>query len=202
MKKCTRFLLLIGLLVIPPHVLAGDPAVMSEVMKRRMNRVSMIPDTLQNKGFEEVSAAGKLPGWTAVVHAGNSYRIEPDQSHAFSGKYSLVIENTGKPEWGGAIQTIRAEKLAGQEIELSARLKMQGVTAPGFSVMLKIMQTGRELEIVNSQEKFIGDADWQVVSLRTVLPKETTRLAIVLTLADDGRVWVDDVSVGSLAEKQ
>lgn len=203
MKKYTRLLpLLIGMLAIPTHALAGDPAVMSEIMKRRMNRVAMIPDTLQNTGFEEVSAAGKLPGWTAVVHTGNSYRIEPDQSQAFSGKYSLVIENTGIPEWGGAIQTIRANGLAGQEVELSARLKTQGVTAPGFSLMLKIMQMGRELEIVKVQGQFIGDADWQAVSLRTKLPKETTHLEVILTLAGDGRVWVDDVSVGPLTEKQ
>jgi len=203
MKKYTRLLpLLIGMSAIPTHALAGDQAAMSEIMKRRMNRVAMIPDTLQNTGFEEVGAAGRLPGWTAVVHTGNSYRIEPDQSQAFGGKHSLVIENTGKPEWGGAIQTIRAEGLAGQEVELSVRLKTQGVTAPGFSLMLKIMQMGRELEIVKAQDPFIGDADWQAVSLRTKLPKETTHLEIILTLAGDGRVWVDDVSVGPLAEKQ
>lgn len=98
-----------------------------------------------------------------------------------------MTENTGKPEWGEAIQLFRAEGLAGQEVELSARLKMQGVTSPGFSLMLKIRQMGRELRIVN---------------LRAMLPKETTHLEVVLTLADDGRVWADDVHVGSLAEKQ
>ncbi|MDO8414177.1 MAG: hypothetical protein Q7S51_10360 [Gallionellaceae bacterium] len=146
--------------------------------------------------------SGKLTGWTAVVHAGNSYRTEPDQSQAFSGKHSLVTENTGKPERGGAIQLFRAEGLAGQEVELSARLKMQGVTALGFSLMLKIRQMGRELKIVKTQGQFMGEADWQIVSLRAMLPKETTHLEVVLTLAGDGRVWVDDVHVGPLAEKQ
>lgn len=203
MKKYTRLLqLLIGLLATPTNALAGDPAVMSEIMKRRMNRAAMIPDTLQNTGFEEVSTAGRLPGWTAVVHAGDSYRIELDRNETFRGKHSLVIENTGEPEWGGVVQLIRAEGLAGQEVELSAHLKTQGVTYPGFYMMLKIMQMGSELKIVQTHEKFIGDKDWEAVNLRTVLPKETTHLEIVLTLAGDGRVWVDDVRIEPLEEKK
>lgn len=203
MKKYSRFLLVVCMLALTTPILAGDQTTMSDTMRRRMNRVAMIPDTLQNPGFEDTgTTAGALTGWAAVVHAGDSYRIEQDQTEAFSGKRSLVIENTGEPEWGGVVQLFRAEGLAGQEIELSARLKMQGVTAPGFYMMLKIMQTGRELEIVKTQGKIIGDADWKPVSLRAMLPKETTHLEVILTLEGDGRAWVDDVRVGALAEKK
>lgn len=202
MKKYFPFLLLTSLLTLTFPTLAGDSATMSDIMKRRINRAAMVPDALQNPGFEDAGAAGGLSGWTAVVHAGNNYRIEQDQSQSFSGKRSLVIENTGKPEWGGVVQVFRAEGLAGQEVELSTRLKMQGVTAPGFYMMLKPTQNGRELKIVKTHDQIIGDADWKTVSLRAMLPQETTHLEVVLTLQGDGRVWVDDVRVDPLAEKR
>ncbi|MHB9102929.1 MAG: hypothetical protein ACYC2E_15650, partial [Sulfuricella sp.] len=112
------------------------------------------------------------------------------------------IENTGVPEWGGVVQVFRAEALAGQEVVLSAQVKMQGVTAPGFYLMLKPTQNGRELKIVKTHDQIIGDADWKAVSLRAMLPKETTHLEVVLTLQGDGRVWVDDVRVEPLTEKR
>lgn len=203
MKKYSRFLaLLICMLAIIPHALAGDPAIMSEVMKHRMKRATMVPDAMQNPGFEDAGAAGSLPGWTATVHAGDRYRIEPDQGQVFSGKRSLVIENIGEPEWGGVVQVFRAEGLAGREVELSARLKMQGVTAPGFYMMLKTKQMGLDLKSEKTQDKFVGDSDWKKVSLRTTLPKETTHLEVMLMLAGDGRVWVDDARVDQLAEKK
>lgn len=203
MKKYFRFLLLLtGMLILTSPTLAGEPTAMSDIMKRRVSRAAMLPDTLQNPGFEDAGAAGILSGWTAVVHAGDSYRIGQDQSQVFSGKGSLVIENTGEPEWGGVVQKFRAESLAGQEVELSAQLKMQGVTAPGFYMMMKITQMGRELKTVRVHDQLIGDAGWKTVNLRAMLPKETTHLEVVLTLEGDGRVWVDDVRVDPLAEKK
>lgn len=201
MKKHFHFWLLACMLTWVLPVQASDSITISNIMKQRLNRAAMVPDSLQNPGFEHDGAVAGLFGWTAVVHAGNSYRIEQDRSQIFSGQRSLVIENTGKPQWGGVVQVFRAENLAGREIELSAQLKMQGVTAPGFHMMLKITQMGREIKIAKTHDQFIGDADWKVVSLRTMLPKETTHIEVALTLEGDGRVWIDDVGVGPLAEK-
>lgn len=181
---------------------AANPEVMSEMVKRRQNRVAMMPDTLQNPGFEDAATAGAMTGWTAMVHAGDSYRIEPDESQKFDGTRSLVIENTGDPEWGAAIQTIRAERFAGKEIELSARLKMEGVTAPGFFLLLRTSQMGHELGMVKTQGKLVGDAGWRVIRLRSLVPVETTHLEVNLTLQGDGRVWVDNVSIDVLESKK
>lgn len=195
------FLLLTCMLTLASPAQAGDPDAMSEIVKSRINRAAMVPDVLQNPGFEVRDDAKKLPGWSGVVHADDRYLVELDDAQMFSGKRSLLIENRGKPSWGGAIQTIRAERLADQEIELSARVKSQEVTAPGFHMSIKIMQMGRELRTVKTDGLMIGDADWKIMSLRTRLPIETTHLEVDLILEGDGRVWVDDVRIDTLVEK-
>lgn len=202
MLKSLLFILPAFLLAVVSTAQAGNPEVMSEMMKRRLKRVAMMPDTLKNPGFEDAAVAGAMTGWTAMVHGGDSYRIEPDESQKFDGARSLVIENTGDPEWGAAIQTIRAERFAGKEIELSARLKMQDVTTPGFFLLLRTTQMGRELGMVKTQEKLIGDADWRVIRLRSLVPAETTHLEVNLTLQGDGRVWVDDVRIDAMEGKK
>lgn len=200
MKKIVHFLLLSGLLALASTVQAGDTDTMPNDLKPRINRAATVPDTLQNPDFEVIEAGSKVPGWSGVVHAGDHFRVESDEAQMFSGKRSLLIKNIGKPSWGGVIQTIRVERLAGQEIELSTRMKSQGVTAPGFNMTIKILQMGRELGLVSTNGEIMGDADWMVVSLRTRLPMETTHLEVHLILDGGGQVWVDDVHIDSLAE--
>lgn len=192
--------MLIGSLVYTPSALADDLLVPDRI-KRRMNRALLVPDTLQNSGFEASDVAGKLSSWTRVVHSGDSYHVDFDDRLALGGKRSLMIKNTGKPSWGGAQQLIRAEQMAGREVELTAQARGEGVSAPGFYVALKILRAGGEWDFIKMKETVQGDADWKKVGLRTLLPKETTHLEVNLILEGDGRVWVDDVHLGLLPEK-
>lgn len=176
----------------------ADNSLIPDKIKRRMSRAAMVPDTLQNPGFENRDTSGKLSDWLGVVHGGDSYHVDLDDTQAFAGKSSLIIKNTGTPSWGGAHQTIRAEHLAGREIEITAQVKAANVTAPGFYVALKVSQMGRELDSVKSGDLLHGDADWKKISLRAMLPKETTHLEVSLILDGDGSVWVDDVRLDLL----
>ncbi|OGT02952.1 MAG: hypothetical protein A2143_02040 [Gallionellales bacterium RBG_16_57_15] len=191
---------LIGALIYIYPVLA-DSSPIPDKVKRRMSRAAMIPDTLQNAGFEDRGASGSVPGWLGVVHAGDSYLVGLDDSQAFAGESSLIIKNTGKPSWGGAHQTIRAEHLAGREIEMTVWVKAANVSAPGFYVALKATQMGRELDSIKTADSVRGDVDWKKISLRTMLSKETTHLEVSLILDGDGNVWVDDVHLDPLPEK-
>lgn len=192
--------MLIGSLVYTPPVLADDLLVPDRI-KRRMNRALLVPDMLQNSGFEASDVAGKLTGWSPVVHAGDSYHVDFDDRQALGGKRSLMIKNTGKPSWGGAQQLIRAERMAGREVELTAQAKGEGVSAPGFYVALKILRAGGEWDFIKMKAPVQGDAEWQKVGLRTLLPKEATHLEVNLILEGDGSVWVDDVHLGLLPEE-
>lgn len=180
----------------------ADDLLVPERIKRRMSRALLIPDTLQNPGFEASNVAGKLSSWTRVVHSGDSYRVDFDDNQVFGGRRSLIIKNIGNPSWGGAQQLIRAERMAGREIELTAQAKVVGVTAPGFYVGLKIIQAGGEWNFIKLEDPVIGDVDWKKVSLRTTLPKETTHIEVNLILDGDGSAWVDDVQLDLLPEKQ
>ena len=188
---CSLGVLISALIYMAP-VLADD-SVIPDNIKRRISRAAMIPDVLQNPGFEDRDGSGKLSGWFSVVHAGDSYYVDSDDDQAFEGKRSLIIKNTGKPSWGGANQLIRAERMAGREIELNAQVKASGVSAPGFYVILKIMQVGRELGFIKMEDAILGDVEWKKINLRTLLPKETTHLEVSLILDGDGSIWVDDV---------
>lgn len=191
------FVALMGSLICITPALAGDAQIPDNI-KRRMNRAALVPDTLQNPGFESRDASGKLADWLSVVHGGDSYHVNLDETQALAGKNSLIIKNTGTPSWGGAHQTIRAERMAGREIELTAQVKAASITAPGFYVALKITQMGRELNFIKSEAPVLGDADWKKISLRAMLPKETTHLEVSLILDGDGSVWVDDVRLDLL----
>lgn len=193
--------MLIGALVYMVPVGAED-SLIPEHIKRRISRAAMIPDVLQNLSFEDRDMAGKLSGWSRVVHAGDSYHVDVDDNLAFDGKRSLIIKNTGNPSWGGAQQLIRAEHMAGREIELTAQVKARDVSAPGFYVALKITQAGRELNFIKMEDSISGDFDWKKIGLRTMLPKETTHVEVSLILDGDGSIWVDDVHFGLLPEKQ
>lgn len=191
---------LIGALIYMCPVPA-DSSPIPDKVKRRMSRAAMIPDALQNTGFEDSDASGRVPGWPSVVHAGDSYLVGLDDSQAFAGESSLIIKNTGKPSWGGAHQTIRAEHMAGREIEMTVRVKAANVSAPGFYIALKATQMGRELDDIKTADSVRSDVDWKKISLRTMLPKETTHLEVSLILDGDGSVWVDDVHLDLLPEK-
>lgn len=188
--RCKRIAAIACLLALSQPALAEDPA-KADRFQRRMTR-AVAPETLQNPGFETSDAKKRVSAWTAIVHADDSYRVEADDTQAFSGKHSLVIQNTGRPSWGGAIQTIRADRLANREITFSAQVKSMGATAPGFQMALRLLKTGQEIAWIKTPA-VTGDADWKKLSLQTTIPKDCTDVEINLILDGDGRVWVDDV---------
>lgn len=194
-------LILLGALAYMPPILAND-LLLTDKIKLRLNRAAMIPETIQNPGFEGGDTAGQLSGWSRVVHAGDRFYVDLDDSQVFGGRRSLIIKNIGNPSWGGAQQLMRAERMAGREIELTAQAKVVGVTAPGFYVGLKIIQAGGEWNFIKMEDPIIGDVGWKKVSLRTTLPKETIRIEVNLILDGDGSAWVDDVQLDLLPEKQ
>lgn len=182
--------------------LAQDAPPVHERMRQQMRAAVAAPVAVQNPGFEESDPMYKLPSWSAITHGGDPFRIEPDTSQAYAGKQSLIIENTGKHSWGGAVQMLGAANLAGQEVEMAVQVKLQGVTAPGFHIALKAIQPGVEPDYIQTKTELVGDSDWKAVKLRAKLPKTITKVELVLLLDGDGRAWVDEVRLAPVADEQ
>lgn len=194
-KTLFHALALAWVLLLAPSAYADEP-VLNEKVKKRMARVAAIPLALQNPDFEEKSAAGSPSGWEGIVHAGNTYLVEIDESLAFSGKSCLSIKNMAIPEWGGATQVFQAGSLAGRDLAISAQVKALGVTGYGFFIGLKALKTGHELAYFQTPSGSVtGDTEWKKLELPAKLPEDATHLELSLILYGDGKVWVDSLQI-------
>ncbi|MGA9335895.1 MAG: hypothetical protein WBV39_16560 [Rudaea sp.] len=148
--------------------------------------------TLVNGDFEQPAAAGQIPGWQFLQHAGpKSYDIGIDDKVTFAGHGSFRIARTQQQFYGSLVQDIATAGLVGKTVELSAMLKTSEVGAGGW----KLFVNGYLPRTLEYSPGLTGTHDWQRDSVRLKITPNMHRLTIGATLLDAGTAWVDNVEL-------
>ena len=84
--------------------------------------------------------------------------------------------------------------MVGKTVEFEVWVRSEKVGKKGFVIWLSASSGSLLLQSVKS-DRIGGDHDWTRYALHLEIPEFTTRLAVAVTLEDEGAIWIDDASL-------
>ena len=142
-----------------------------------------------NGGFEQPASADRIPGWTKAQHAGvQAYDMRVDAANAAQGHASFRMQRVREQVYGLLSQTLDTSDYAGRTLELSAKVKTEGV-GPGGWVLFIDAAGSRESTVAT------GTGKWRTLRVRLKLAADMRSVTIGAMLLDHGTAWLDDVQL-------
>jgi len=142
-----------------------------------------------NAGFEQAVSGDRIPGWTKAQHAGvQAYDMRVDGAAAAEGRASFRMQRVREQVYGLLSQTLDASAHAGRTLELSAKVKTEGV-GPGGWVLFIDAAGARESTMAT------GTGKWRTLRVRLKLGADSRNVTIGAMLLDRGTAWLDDVQL-------
>ncbi len=125
---------------------------------------------------------------------GSGYKIYIDSTTAKHGKFSAVIENTGKGKDFKALAFTLPDNYKGKKIRLSGYIKTEKVTAGYAGLWMRI---DPNIGFDNMKDRGItGTTDWKKYEITLQLnPKETDKIVLGGLLVGNGKMWLDKLEV-------
>lgn len=150
------------------------------------------------------SAATVLPeGWTAAKVVLNDYEIGVDREVAHSGKASAYIKSkrSALDEFGTFLQTIRADRFRGKRVRFSAYVRTEKAE-PGAALWMRLdTPDGTVVGFDNMADRIIeGTTDWKEYQIVLDVPKAAASVFFGLLLSGEGKAWIDDVQIQTVAK--
>ena len=151
---------------------------------------------LKNGQFENLNDRGGAENWTKSQHAGvRAYRFDVVEDQAHGGKRSLNLRRLKQQVWGMTEQQLPVTAdMVGKTVEFEVWVRSEKVGKKGFVIWLSASSGPLLLQSVKS-DRIGGDHDWTRYALHLEIPEFTTRLAVAVTLEDEGAIWIDDASL-------
>lgn len=123
-----------------------------------------------------------------------SYKIYVDSVEARSGRYSVVIENTGDSASFKALSLVLPDNYKGKSIHLSGYIKTENVREGYAGLWIRI---DPKIGFDNMGDRGItGTTDWKEYEVTLPLyPEKTEKILIGGLLVGKGKMWLDDLKV-------
>lgn len=155
---------------------------------------------VRNGGFEDANG-GPVPGWSvpaASAAAGYSARLSDEQPKSGARAAVLVRDLEGKaPGFGNLMQTIDAAPFRDRRVTLRAFVR----TAAGSraQLWLRVDRPGGMGFLDNMADRPIVSPAWTEYRIQADVQADATYLAFGLMLPGEGKAWLDEVSIESVA---
>ena len=154
---------------------------------------------VRNWDFSQPMEGRMVPGWRLEQHAGEpayEMMLVPDTENP--GNSAFRIRRTKEEVYGLIAQEIPLNAPLGQDVEISARMKTDGVGPGGWVLVLDMIGRSHRILPPTSLKQvrsapLSGNSEWSVVKVRATIPANTTTIEISAMLLDAGTGWVDDV---------
>lgn len=144
-----------------------------------------------NLDFEQIQNG--LPA-RLEVFGSNNYKIYRDSLQVKSGKYSVVIENTGSGSDYKALAINLPDNYAGKVIRLSGYIKTENVT-DGYAGLWMRIDPQAGFDNMNGRGAK-GTTGWQRYEITLPLQPEKTKAIVVGgMLVGKGKMWLDQLQV-------
>jgi len=149
-----------------------------------------------NLGLED-GKLGEKPIWWIAPTPGYSATLTEDNPK--SGKRCAVlapVAGAQKYQFGNLMQTVDAAKYRGKRVCLRAAIRAEVSGDNRVQMWLRVDRPNKQVGFFdNMQDRPIRDAQWKYYEIVGDIDKDAECLNFGLILIDDGRAWLDDVSV-------
>jgi erythromycin esterase len=149
-----------------------------------------------NLDFEQVGNDGKYPdGW--IMNRFTPDKIELDLNVKYKGKYSLMLENSGKNGLNSGNQAYRIIKNIHPKnsISISAFIKTEDVASDSTGLSLWYTTFSRDTLITLKDQRLSGTHDWQEFSITIPIKEEPDYWYIGVSQIGKGKIWVDNIRI-------
>jgi len=140
----------------------------------------------------EQSEKGYPAKWNSF--GSDDYKVYTDSINVKSGKFSVVIENTGSKAGFKALAIDLPNNYNGKFIRLSGYIKTENITEGHAGLWMRIdPQVGFD----NMKNRGItGTTDWKEYEITLPLnPKKTNKIVVGGLLVGKGKMWLDNLQV-------
>lgn len=136
------------------------------------------------------------PGWKVAGSRPDDYRITLDRTVAHSGSSSARLEaQPGARGFVTLMQTVRAKRMRGRRIRMSAFMKLEDVEHAALWMRVDEPE-GTTSRFDNMDDrKVTGTRDWAERQIVLDVPTAAETVNFGAILAGRGRLWVDDFSL-------
>jgi hypothetical protein len=149
-----------------------------------------------NVGLED-GDLGETPTWWIVPTHG--YHATLTEDNPKSGNRCVALARTKHEKespFGNIMQTVDATRYRGKRVRLRAAIRAEVVGDNRVQMWLRVDRPDRVPGFFdNMQDRPIRDAEWQYYEIVGDVDKDAQWLNFGLMLIDDGRAWLDDVSL-------
>ena len=149
-----------------------------------------------NLGLED-GTLGERPIWWIVPTSG--YNATITEEEAKTGKRCALLASTKgeeKAPFGNLMQTVDAARYRGKRVRLRAAIRAEVSGDDRVQMWLRVDRSNKQMGFFdNMQNRPIRDAQWKYYEIVGNIDKDAERLNFGLMLIDDGRAWLDDVSL-------
>lgn len=122
------------------------------------------------------------------------YKVNTDSANSKSGKFSVVIENSGNEGSFEAVSLVLPNNYAGKSIRLSGYIKTENVTEGYAGLWMRI---DPRIAFDNMSNRGVtGTTDWKKYEVTLPLsPHKTERIFVGGLLVGKGKMWLDNLQV-------
>lgn len=162
-----------------------------------------LPTTDLNLGYETVSF-NVAQGWAYGGLPASEFEIEPDETMAHGGRFSMKIENLGAGSYGTTLRLIPPEHVRGKTVRVSGWIRTQDVGATTFApdpfagiwMRVDTPEGNAAGGFDNMQDRGPnGTTGWQRFELEIDVPRSANEVTIGTMLVGSGRAWFDDLEI-------
>jgi C-terminal processing protease CtpA/Prc len=115
--------------------------------------------------------------------------------------YSARIDNL-TPSFGTLVQAVAPGDLRGRRVLLRARVRAEMKPEGRFQLGLRVdLPGGRPGFLDNMADRPLRTTDWRTVDIKGEVAPDAERIVVLAVLTGEGRVWLDEVSLGPVEGK-
>lgn len=149
-----------------------------------------------NLGFED-GKLDKKPTWWSCPTPGYSAKLTEDNPKR--GERCAVLASTKGAErarFGNLMQSVDATRYRGKRVRLRAAIRAEVSGNNRVQMWLRVDRPNEQMGFFdNMEDRPIRKAQWKYYEIVGDVARDADRLNFGLMLIDDGRAWLDDVSV-------
>jgi hypothetical protein len=147
---------------------------------------------------------GKLPEpWIVAGQSPKDYEAGIDYRVSVSGKGSKFLrcnQCDGK-SWATVMQSVKAERYAGQRIRFQAQVRTNGISDwAGLWMGIDTKETPSAAFYNMSDKPIRGNTEWQIRSVTLDVPPNATTISFGAIGAGKGEVWIDDLKFDTVGK--
>ncbi|PHS61807.1 MAG: hypothetical protein COB12_11555 [Flavobacterium sp.] len=136
--------------------------------------------------------------WHNVGSKPKSYIMRIDDSEAFTGKKSILIESKVATEidgFGTLMRSIPVKDYLGKKIKLSGYLKTENITG-WAGLWMRVDGKNRALSFNNMYDKAIkGSTNWTQYEITLDVPKKAIYIGFGGLIDGNGKLWFDNLKI-------